>query len=103
MRKITIKPTRLLKRNESYEALSIEQQVRMVMNGEQIEMKGKQMIYTERKDGVLPETNIRTDRFQEAQNALDYVERSRIAKRTEKEAQEANSASEPTQAQLPSS
>lgn len=56
--------------------------------GGQIET-GSPSIYTERKDGVLPETNIRTDRFEIAQNAMQRsVEANRNAK-ARKEAEEA--------------
>lgn len=47
------------------------------------------MLYTERKDGVLPETDIRTDRFEVAQEAMGKVEKSIKAKREEKAAQQA--------------
>ena len=38
-------------------------------------------IYTERKDGVKPELDIRTDKWEIAQNAMSWVEKSQIAKR----------------------
>lgn len=83
MRKISVKPTRRLKVNQSFEGETIETQLKRMMDGETIETKGKPLLYTEKKDGVLPETNIRSDRFQLAQDAIDYVNRSNIAKRDE--------------------
>lgn len=81
MRKVKLPRTGLIKRNETYEAKSIEQMLADKMAGETIELGGKALLYTDRKDGVLPETNIRSDRFELAQDALDTVERTRRAKR----------------------
>lgn len=69
--------------NESYEGKSIEQQLAALMQGETMETKGKAMVYTERKEGVLPETDIRSDKWELAQDAHEYVTRSNIAKRDE--------------------
>lgn len=67
--------------NESYEGETLEQKIeRIVENNEPI-TDGAPIIYTDRKEGVLPEYNIRTDRWDVAQNAMDYVSASMIAKR----------------------
>ena len=67
--------------NNSLEGESIEAKVcRIVNNGEPIS-DGAPLIYTERKDGVKEEYNIRTDRFEIALNAMDYVTKSNRAKR----------------------
>lgn len=42
------------------------------------------LIYTERKDGVKPEYDIRTDRFAMAQSAMDKVAQDITARRAEK-------------------
>lgn len=42
------------------------------------------MIYTERSKGVLPETDIRTDRWEVAQNAMERVAGAKRAKREER-------------------
>lgn len=42
------------------------------------------LIYTERKDGVKPEYDIRTDRFALAQSAMDKVAQDITARRAEK-------------------
>lgn len=42
---------------------------------------GAPIIHTERKDGVLPEHDIRTDRFEIAVEAMDKVAKSIVAKR----------------------
>ena len=67
--------------NNSLEGESIETKVcRIVNNGEPIS-DGAPLIYTEWKDGVKEEYNIRTDRFDIALNAMDYVTASNRAKR----------------------
>ena len=53
---------------------------RVLTSGEPIEDTAPE-IFTERKDGVLPQTDIRTDRFDIALEAMDKVNRSNIAKR----------------------
>lgn len=55
----------------------IEKKVqRIVESGEPIEDSAP-IIYTERKDGVLPAYDIRTDRFAIAQDAMEQVNNSR--------------------------
>lgn len=39
------------------------------------------LLYTERKAGVLPGTNVRTDRWEIAADAMDKISKSKIAKR----------------------
>lgn len=64
----------------SYEGEPIEHKVqRIVLNNEPIE-DGAEIIYTEKKDGVLPQYNIRTDKWEIAQNAMDLAQQQRIAK-----------------------
>ena len=58
---------------------------------------GAPVIYTDRKDGTRPEFNIWTDRFDIALDAMDYVNRSRTAKRMELVKNE-SSKDEPNQA-----
>lgn len=71
------------------------------MEGEAIELGGKALLYTERKDGVLPLTNIRSDRFEIAMEAIDSVERSRVARRdktvSEKPTVESGEGGKPTE------
>lgn len=67
-----------------YEGEDIETKVaRVVDNKEPIEQISP-IIYTERKDGVLPQYDIRTDRFEVAQTAMDKVSKMRITKRMER-------------------
>ncbi|AXH76376.1 MAG: hypothetical protein [Microviridae sp.] len=68
----------------SYQGESIEKKVeRILVNKEPIK-DGAPLIFTERKDGVLPSYNIRTDRFEVAVDAMDKVTKSKIAKRDAK-------------------
>jgi hypothetical protein len=66
-----------------YQGESIENKVnRILINKEPIQ-DGAPLIYTNRKDGVLPGYNIRTDRFDVAIEAMDKVSKSKLAKRME--------------------
>lgn len=67
--------------NESSEGeLLIHKVDRIVNNGEPL-TDGTSLIYTERKDGVLPEYNIRADRRDIAVKAMDIHAKARAAKR----------------------
>lgn len=67
--------------NKSTDAETIEQQVeRLFTNGENVE-GGKEIIYTERKDGVMPAYDIRTDRWDIAIETMDKVHASHQARR----------------------
>ena len=64
----------------AYEGETIEHKVqKIVLNKEPIE-DGAEIIYTEKKDGVLPQYNIRTDKWDSAQSAMDLAQQQRIAK-----------------------
>ena len=65
------------------EGETIETKVaRIVQNKEPI-TDGAPMIYTEKEQGVLPEYDIRTDKWEIAQNAMDVVHATNIAKSKE--------------------
>lgn len=83
--------------NNSNEGETIEEQVeRMVNNNEPIEGEAP-LTYTERKDGVLPEYDIRTDRFEIAIDATDKIQASYSARREERLKPKENDKVEPTQ------
>lgn len=70
-----------IKRNESYPATTLELKLeRMLNNGEPIG-DGAAIQYTERKDGVHPLMDIRTDRMELAVEARDKIAASHLAKR----------------------
>jgi len=56
--------------------------MRLMQNKEPIK-DGAPVLYTDKKDGVNPAYNIRTDRFEIATEAMDVVHRSKEAKRDE--------------------
>lgn len=70
--------------NESVEGQSIEEKMReTTMNGQPIESAAP-LLYTDKKDGVLPQYDIRTDRWDIALNTTDKITRTQIAKSQEK-------------------
>lgn len=101
MRKVKVSYKGVIRRNKTVEAKSIEQMLADKIEGEAIELGGKALLYTERKDGVLPLTNIRTDRFDIAMEAIDTVERSRVARRdkpvSEKTKEDSGKGGKPTE------
>lgn len=71
--------------NQSYEGERIEKKIeRMMNNNEPITDPGAQTIYTDRKDGVQPDYDIRADKWEYAVEAMDKVSKSHIAKREER-------------------
>ena len=73
-----------MKAVETFEGEFIEEKVaRVVENKEPIE-DGAPIIYTERKDGVLPAYNIRTDKWDIALTAIDQVNKNWQTKNMEK-------------------
>lgn len=83
----TAKLTKCVGRMESvttYEGETIEAKVNRIVNNKEPITDGAPIIYTERKDGVLPEYDIRTDRWSIAIDAMDKVNMDRLAKRENK-------------------
>ena len=68
----------------SYVAETIEQKVRRIVNNKEPIKDGSPLIYQERKDGVQPSYNIKTDRWDVAVEAMDKVTRAHQAKREER-------------------
>lgn len=64
--------------NLAYQADPREVKLRKIINGESNNMEDGVFptIYTEKKDGVQPEFDIRTDRFEVAINAIDKINQS---------------------------
>lgn len=65
---------------EQYEGESIEEKVARITETNEPISDGAPIIYTEKKDGVRPEYDIRTDRWDLAQAAMDKVNGTKIAK-----------------------
>lgn len=64
--------------NLAYQADPREVKLRKIINGESNNMEDGVFptIYTEKKDGVQPEFDIRTDRFEVAIDAIDKINQS---------------------------
>lgn len=68
--------------NLTYQAEPREVKLRKIINGETSDMEDGVFptIYTEKKDGVMPEYDIRTDRFEVALDAIDKINQSTASK-----------------------
>lgn len=64
----------------SYEGEPLEQKISRIVENKEPITDGAPMIYTEKKDGVLPQYNIRVDKWDLALDAMDRVNREKIAK-----------------------
>lgn len=73
-----------LSRNTSYEGETIEQKIQRIVNNKEPIKDGAPLIYTNRKDGVQPQYDIRTDRFEIAIGAMDKVAKTYQSKRQER-------------------
>lgn len=68
----------------TYEGESIEQKLERILNNKEPITDSAPEIYTERKDGVGAQYNVRTDRFELAAEAMDLVQKNVQAKRDAK-------------------
>ena len=59
---------------------NIETKVKRITENNEPITDGAPIIYTNRDDGVLPAYNIRTDRWEVAQQAMDAVNQANLAK-----------------------
>lgn len=66
-----------------YEGEPIEKKVRRIVENKEPISDGAPIVYTEKKDGVLPQYDIRTDKWAIALDAMDKVQGARIAKSKE--------------------
>jgi hypothetical protein len=70
-----------IKTNYEFQAgESIETKVKRITENNEPITDGAPIIYTNRDDGVLPAYNIRTDRWEIAQEAMDAVNQANLAK-----------------------
>lgn len=67
--------------NTSYQGETIEQKVSRIVNNKEPIKDGAPIIFTDRKDGVNPAHDIRTDRWELAADAMDKVNKDKLAKR----------------------
>lgn len=80
MKKPTFFPRPPKTNYEFQEGESIEDKVRRITENNEPITDGAPIIYTNRDDGVLPAYNIRTDRWDIAQQAMDAVNQANLAK-----------------------
>lgn len=79
-RPIVQHPKSKIQINNLYEAEPLEAKLRKKMKGgkvdeEESDQKTWAIAYTEKKDGVKPEYDIRTDRFEVARQAMEIIEK----------------------------
>ena len=67
--------------NESTEGERIEEKVERLVNNKEPIRDASPIIYTDKKEGVLPAYNPRTDRWEIAIEAMDKVHKSGLAKK----------------------
>lgn len=70
--------------NDSVEGETIEMKIERIVNNKEPIKDGAPLIYTERKEGIRPSTNIRTDRFEVAIEATEKIAKSYQARREER-------------------
>lgn len=80
--KIPKKPT-TLRRNTGYEGETIEQKIHRIVNNKEPIKDSAPIVYTERKNGVEAQYNIRTDRFEIAVETMDNGAKGHQARRQE--------------------
>lgn len=73
-----------IRTNRLIEGETIEQKIRRIMDQNEPITDGAELIFTERKDGILPEYNPRTDKWDIALDAMTTVAKTNIAKREAK-------------------
>lgn len=73
-------PKPIVTNYEYQEGESIETKVKRITENKEPIKDGAPIIYTNREDGVLPAYNIRTDRWDIAQQAMDSINQANLAK-----------------------
>ena len=66
---------------ECFEGETIEEKVNRIVNNNEPISDGAPIIFTEKKDGVLPEYNPRTDRWDVTLTAMEKMDQARKAKK----------------------
>lgn len=73
-----------LRVNNAIQGETIEQKVRRITQNKEPITDGAPIIFTERKEGVNPAYDIRTDKWEIAIDAMDVVNRTELARREER-------------------
>ncbi len=87
--KVPVYKKSALRGKQSLEGETIEHKIERIVTNKEPITDGAPEIFTERKDGVNPAYNIRTDRWEIAAEAMDSIAGSLQAKREEKAKAEA--------------
>ena len=82
MKTVIIKDKHNMQPCEVYEGEPIENKVRRIVDEKEPIEDGAPLIYQERKDGVAPQFNIRTDRWDVAIMAMDKVSQAELSRYT---------------------
>lgn len=80
-KKLKATKSSITRKDISFVGESIENKVYRITNNKEPIKDGAPIIYTERKEGVLPQYDIRADRFEVAIEAKDMSQKSHIASR----------------------
>ena len=62
--------------DQTFEGETIEEKVERIVNNDEPITDGAPLVYTDRSEGVDPNYNVRTDRFELAVDALDIFNKS---------------------------
>lgn len=81
MRKPNFNQKGRLRGMETVEGETLEMKVQRMLTNKESITDGAPAIYTERKEGVLPGHNIRTDRFDLALETTEKIQKDRISRR----------------------
>lgn len=97
-----VRQTSSFKGIQPFEGDSLETSIqKFKLEGGDIEM-GSPLLYTKKSDGVLPQTDIRTDRFEMAQSrmqaALEAEQAQRLKKKAERDAKVQEGVESPAEA-----
>lgn len=71
----------VITRNESFAGKDLMTQLRERMDNKQVDVPNKQPMYTERKDGVVPESNPKSCKWDLRQEATSTITAAKIARR----------------------
>lgn len=82
MKTVRIKDKHNMVSVETYQGECIEKKVQRIVNESEPIEDGAPIIFQERADGVKPEFNIRTDRWEVAIDAMDKVSAEELSKYT---------------------
>lgn len=91
-----------IKKIDAYEGELIETKVkRITVNKEPIK-DGAPLVYTEKKDGVLPQFNIRTDKWDLVLDKMEAGNRQKLLKAKGMEPKKTDTPTKPDEAEVPS-